>query len=208
MKKFILILLLIFISVCGRLTYAENGYKLWLKYNLVSNKHLLKEYRGIIKGTMVKGESPTIRAASEELQKGLNGMLGEKIPGVKNIDRSGIILAGSFNSSPLFEKLNLKNDLKKIGPEGFIIRSSKINGENIIAVTANSDIGVLYGVFRFLSLLQTERNISDLNIISFPRIKLRMLNHWDNLDGTRVYPGFSIWDWHTLPEYIKRNKRF
>lgn len=30
-----------------------------------------------------------------------------------------------------------------------------------------------------------------------------MLNHWDNLDGTRVYPGFSIWDWHTLPAYIK-----
>jgi len=31
-----------------------------------------------------------------------------------------------------------------------------------------------------------------------------MLNHWDNLDGTRVYPGFSVWDWHTLPTYIKQ----
>ncbi|MCB0745411.1 MAG: alpha-glucuronidase, partial [Ignavibacteriae bacterium] len=33
---------------------------------------------------------------------------------------------------------------------------------------------------------------------------LRVLNHWDNLDRTveRGYAGFSIWDWHKLPDYI------
>ena len=31
-----------------------------------------------------------------------------------------------------------------------------------------------------------------------------MLNHWDNLDRTveRGYAGFSLWDWHKLPDYI------
>ncbi len=37
-----------------------------------------------------------------------------------------------------------------------------------------------------------------------PRLQLRILNHWDNLDGTveRGYAGASIWDWHKLPDYI------
>lgn len=33
-----------------------------------------------------------------------------------------------------------------------------------------------------------------------------MLNHWDNLNRTveRGYAGFSIWNWHTLPDYIDK----
>src|SRR5690606_4301520 len=44
----------------------------------------------------------------------------------------------------------------------------------------------------------------DLHVVSAPRIRLRMLNHWDNLDRTveRGYAGFSLWDWHKLPDYL------
>ncbi len=184
--------------------FAGSGYRLWLKYDLISNAHLLKEYRESIEGMIVQGSSPTILAAKSELQMGLRGLLGQTVPAVKTIDRGGMILAGSYNSSSLFKRFNLKDDLAKVGTEGFVIRSSKIDGKTIIVIAANRDIGVLYGVFRFLSLLQTHRKISVVDIVSYPRIKLRMLNHWDNLDGTRVYPGASIWDWHTLPEYIKQ----
>ena len=40
--------------------------------------------------------------------------------------------------------------------------------------------------------------------MSAPRVKLRMLDHWDNLDGTieRGYAGHSLWDWHKLPDYL------
>ncbi len=36
-----------------------------------------------------------------------------------------------------------------------------------------------------------------------PRIRHRVLDHWDNLDRTveRGYAGFSLWDWHKLPDY-------
>jgi alpha-glucuronidase len=52
-------------------------------------------------------------------------------------------------------------------------------------------------------LLQTRQPIESLNIVSAPKLKLRLLNHWDNLDRTveRGYAGFSIWNWHTLPGY-------
>ncbi len=54
--------------------------------------------------------------------------------------------------------------------------------------------------------MQTQQSISNLNIISAPKIKLRILNHWDNLNRTveRGYAGFSIWDWHKLPDYIDK----
>ena len=84
--------------------------------------------------------------------------------------------------------------------------TKKINGNNCIVITANTDTGILYGVFHFLRLLQTHQPAYPLNIISFPRLKLRLLNHWDNLNRTveRGYAGFSIWNWHTLPGYIDK----
>jgi alpha-glucuronidase len=35
-------------------------------------------------------------------------------------------------------------------------------------------------------------------------VELRVLDHWDNLDRTveRGYAGFSLWDWHKLPDYL------
>jgi alpha-glucuronidase len=62
----------------------------------------------------------------------------------------------------------------------------------------------LYGSFHLLRLLQTNEPIASLHIVSSPRLKLRLLNHWDNLNRTveRGYAGFSIWNWHTLPGYI------
>jgi alpha-glucuronidase len=93
-----------------------------------------------------------------------------------------------------------------LGKEGYLIRYVKLTNKNILLITANSDIGVLYGVFHFLRLLQTNQSIDNLNIISVPKLKLRMLNHWDNLNRTveRGYAGFSIWDWHKLPVYIDK----
>jgi len=57
-----------------------------------------------------------------------------------------------------------------------------------------------------IRLIQTEQPISALNMISQPKLKLRLLNHWDNLNRTveRGYAGFSIWNWHTLPGYIDK----
>lgn len=39
---------------------------------------------------------------------------------------------------------------------------------------------------------------------SAPAFKLRLLNHWDNLDGTieRGYAGRSLWDWESLPDSL------
>jgi alpha-glucuronidase len=71
-------------------------------------------------------------------------------------------------------------------------------------IAANSDVGVLYGAFAFLRLIQTRQPIAALNITSVPKTKTRIIDHWDNLNGTieRGYAGQSIWNWPSLPEYL------
>ncbi|MGN6375478.1 MAG: alpha-glucuronidase, partial [Sphingomonas sp.] len=73
----------------------------------------------------------------------------------------------------------------------------------VTVIAANRDVGVLYGAFAFLRELQTGQPIDHLDIASAPKVKLRVLNHWDNLDRTveRGYAGESIWDWWRLPDY-------
>ena len=197
MKKIIIILSCFFLK--GTL-HAEDGYRLWLRYDRINNTRLLQEYRAIITSTRVEGNTPIIIAAKNELANGLEGLLGKKIPGS---DNNGRIVAGTINSSIIHSAIS-ENDLNKIGKEGFIIRSLNAPQKNKIIIAANTDIGVLYGVFHFLRLLQTNQGIQQLSIISAPKIQNRILNHWDNLNRTveRGYAGMSIWDWHKLPGYI------
>lgn len=194
--------ILVFIAAIN-ITNAEDGYKLWLGYDKIDNPVLIEKYRQLIKGYSFKGNSPAIKAAEEELNLALNKLLDCEIHAVDNL-RSNLILAGAHKNLRLNLPEEISNKLKTIGDEGYIIKTFETEGKRITLITANSDIGVLYGTFHFIRLLQTQSDIDNLNIAESPLIKLRLLNHWDNLDRTveRGYAGFSIWNWHLLPDYI------
>jgi alpha-glucuronidase len=80
-------------------------------------------------------------------------------------------------------ELQVKAD-KVIKGDGFKL------SQNIIQ--ANTESGILYGVYELLRRQQTGEAIQD-TVIN-PSYELRLLNHWDNLDGTieRGYAGLSI----------------
>ena len=204
MKKIIFAL-----TICLLLTHialiAEDGYRLWLRYDLIQNQKQLNAYRQSIKAWSVIGETPTIDVIKNELRIGLNGLLGGKTPEVDNIIDNGTLIIGKA-STPALAELKLDDKLKKIGTEGFIIVTTSLRGKKVIVITANEEVGLLYGTFNFLRLMQTNQDIGQLSIESAPKIKHRVLNHWDNLDRTveRGYAGFSIWDWHKLPDYIEQ----
>jgi alpha-glucuronidase len=69
-------------------------------------------------------------------------------------------------------------------------------------IASSREAGALYGTFHFLRLMQTLQGIDTLDVAEKPRLALRMIDHWDNLDGTieRGYAGQSLWDWSALPE--------
>ena len=186
----------------GLAVQAEDGYSLWLRYAPITNSQTRTAYRNAIKGWQVAGNSPTLTAAKEELQNGLNGLLGQTFPEMKS--GAGIIQVGTPASSPAISALIAKSGLKDKGADAFLIQSSNGSGGAKFIIAGNTDKGALYGVFHFLRLLQNGTALKNLSIVNAPKIQHRLLNHWDNLDRTveRGYAGFSIWDWHKLPDYI------
>lgn len=184
---------------------AEDGYRLWLRYDRIDNEQLLNQYRHAISGFQCNSRSATGLVTREELVSGLEGLLAKKISFQKEV-LPGCVIAGTPASSPIIQSMDLKDRLEKAGEEGFIILTANNKGKNIFVITGNSDIAVLYGVYQFLRLIQTQRPISNLSIASTPRIHNRILNHWDNLNRSveRGYAGISIWNWQTLPGYIDR----
>ena len=183
---------------------AKDSYNLWLQYNKVQDIKLLSEYTSNINGIVAFGDSETIQVALKELHLGLSGLLENQISTQQNVDGENLLILGSRSSINKAILKNLKNEFDQINDEGFIIKTIKIKGKNHILITGRTDVGVLYGVFNFLRLLQTNKSIKDIAILESPKLNIRMLNHWDNLDRTveRGYAGFSLWDWHKLPDYI------
>jgi len=181
---------------------AEDGYRLWMHYDKLSNQTILKHYLNTIQGLTLERTSPTLSMAGQELELGISSLLGKQLTLTSQL-LEGSIVAGTVNS-PLIQSLGLTQKLTTLGTEGFIIYSTTVKGKKIIAIVANSDVGVLYGSFHFLKLLQTHQSLEKLDIASYPKVKIRVLNHWDNLDRTveRGYAGFSLWNWHKLPDYI------
>ncbi len=196
------LLLTLFMSTVD--SSAQTDYKLWLQYEKVQDAKLVSEYQSTINGIVALDNSETIQAATKELQLGLSGLLGNKINVQQNVEAENVLILGSKSSLKEDILKNLKNDFDLINDEGYIIKTIKSKDKNRILVTGKTDIGVLYGVFNFLKLLQTNKSIENLNILDAPKINVRMLNHWDNLNGTveRGYAGASLWNWQKLPDFI------
>lgn len=204
-KKPLLVLLLLLLRVIApQQLWAEDGYRLWQRYNLVQDAAKLAAYRQLIGELIITGDSPTIAAARKELQTGLSGLLGQTVMISKEPGQAQVLVAGTPASSALIKNAGIADRLKPLGDEGYLLLTTQQNGRSYTYIAANTDIGVLYGSFHFLRLLQTNQDISKLSLSSAPKIQHRVLNHWDNLDRTveRGYAGFSLWDWHRLPDYI------
>ncbi len=93
------------------------------------------------------------------------------------------------NVSALIE-LRTSSGLK---PDGYSLKTS---GGKIV-ITGADDRGVLYGAFGLLRKIALGESVAKLDEKSEPRVPVRWVNHWDNLDGSieRGYGGRSIfWD--------------
>ncbi len=194
--------LLLWIFMLPVILHAEDGSALWLRYHRLPEK-MAEQYNRDITGLMIKGESAVITAAAEELRMALAGLTGKDPVVVKKSGRgsrqagtmgAGTLLIGTVNQ-PEIRALVPAKEVEPCGEEGFLIRSITTKSGPVTVVTANHDAGVLYGVFTLIRKMQTGESISDLNLLEKPAYQLRMLNHWDNLNGTveRGYAGRSIW---------------
>ncbi|MFC1552195.1 alpha-glucuronidase family glycosyl hydrolase, partial [Candidatus Latescibacterota bacterium] len=183
---------------------ADDGYDLWLKFDRIKNTALLEAYGRAVTNIVVQGTSGTADIVRDELNNGLSGLMGANIPRENTVTAHGAVIAGTPDNSAIVKDMGLSRELEQLGVDGFLIKSVRYNGYNVIVIAANSDIGMLYGVFELLRRMQTGKSLENLSISQAPKIQIRMLNHWDNLNGTveRGYAGKSLWKWDELPDTI------
>lgn len=183
---------------------AEDGYKLWLRYVSITDQDRYEAVKGVMDQLIVSGSSSTFEVIREELLRASSGMLGlEPVMGEEAFEQASLII-GTPSSCKMLDREEIRQQLASLGPEGYYIGYLSSGDDSPLIIAANTDAGALYGTFHLLRLLQASGELSGLPITEAPRIKHRLLNHWDNLDRTveRGYAGFSIWNWHKLPRYI------
>lgn len=195
--------MLIALFLAGSVLYPmSDGHGLWLEYRKVSDPALLQDYRDRIHIVHLQGTSPTLEVIGKELGLGLEALLDRK-PRFKVFDgKESSLVVSLYDKLP--PKLQGQVDAQGLGKEGYLIKEVELNGTSHLILSAREEIGLLYGSYHFLRLLQTHKSLKGLDLVEIPKTDIRMLNHWDNLDRTieRGYSGFSIWNWHTLPDYI------
>lgn len=176
------LLLALALALSAAFARADDGYRLWLRYDPIADSALRQSYtaatRRIVLATPTGTASPTLAAAREELTTALSGLLG-----------STHVISVAVERSPA---------PAAVGDEGY---SLALRDDDTVVISANRDIGVLYGAFALLRHFQTHRPLSALPLTSAPKISRRLLNHWDNLNRSveRGYAGQSLWEWDKLP---------
>jgi len=179
---------------------ADDGYRLWLRYDPVPDS-VRDRYSKELLSIAVTCSSETCNAIRSELNTGLSSLLG-RTPTIVT-DKASLVV-GTPSSSSVIARLSMQGELSRLGTEGYVVRSIKTGSQLTIVIASNTDVGALYGTFHFLRLMQTLQSIENINISEKPHLRLRVLDHWDNLDGSieRGYAGRSLWDWSSLPSNI------
>ena len=161
---------------------AEDGYRLWLRYDRIADETLRASYAAALQQITFNkqadaADSPTLAAARAELTAGLGGLVGGPAPRFS-------FLAG--------------ND-RLLKPDTYYFTRNPTG----LMITAYNDLGLLYGTFALLRHMQLGLPLDQITgAASTPKIQRRLLDHWDNLDRfvERGYAGQSLWEWFYLPE--------
>ena len=178
---------------------SQNGYDLWLNYRSIEDEKRVEELGLLLDNIYISPDLNNKKIIQDELTHAVSGWLNSSWQPCQMDDANLIV-------SPVSELIDLLSSkqidkINSLNQEGYAIIK---NDNQPLIITANNSKGLLYGSFRLIEEIQVGNNLANLSIWDEPAIQLRMLNHWDNLDRSseRGYAGFSIWDWHRLPEYI------
>lgn len=173
MKKYLILLITVLTSL--HVSAQSDGLQLWLG----------KQYANSCQVISQLPDDATAKIAKQELENNWRG---------KNVELK------------IDKSLNLG--------EGYNIYARPAQqGDNIqyeATITASNPIGLLYGAYELIRLQNTDAyNTGSGNQQNFskaidktekPQVGLRILNHWDNLDGSieRGYAGKSIFKWEEI----------
>lgn len=163
---------------------ASKSYKAWLQYERIEQVAIRNTYIKWLSNVVLPSELSEYSPAIRELKDACRTMLG--------IDP----LVSERPSNPSFTKIEYATgaEREQLGDEGYRIHSVPTDAGDCLTLTAGGTSGLLYGVFHLLRLMSSLASLSGIDIREKPASQLRMLNQWDNADGSieRGYAGQSI----------------
>lgn len=165
----------------------------WLRLDGIKDSSFQKNYRRCLESVYCKADTRLAKTALNELLSGLTRLTGSS-PKVVDDPESSCIILSILAFDKEIDSALATNEIAKLQPEGFLIKAVKDNKGSKIYITAKTDKGLLNGVFRFLLYLDQQKEIGKLHLLENPKNPIRMINQWDNLDGSieRGYAGRSI----------------
>jgi alpha-glucuronidase len=170
---------------------AETGQEAWLRYARLDLAASAK-YSAVPRLILRVGDSAVLESAEQELARGLRGMLGGEFHTTTSVTNGPYILMGTLDSVRTVTKDSISPP--SLSEDGYWLARTKMNGTSSFIITASNDRGVLYGVFAFLGKIARAESLQPLNEVQVPANTIRMIDQWDNLDGTieRGYAGASL----------------
>lgn len=156
------ILLALFICAAALSSHAEDGSRLWLRYDTVTVRPQIE----------AQVDSPTMRLAVDEL-------------------------SAFWRGGKVSLQLMADGKYLALGRDAYTITSE----DGVIRLRSLSETGLLYAAYHLLRLQACGNDCTAPDICEKPLNDIRILNHWDNPDGTieRGYAGRSLWKWDELP---------
>jgi alpha-glucuronidase len=186
----------------------EDGYALWLRYRPLPAPAAaaLRDWVGPV--WVPPGSGPSTELAVDELARGLQGLCGMRLRACAEPAEASLLLVHGGKWPALLaqapEGVALRERLAGLDTEGHVLQALQLDGRRLTVLAAHDEVGLLRAAFAWLRLLQTGGTPEAVAVADAPGVRLRMLNHWDNLDRTveRGYAGQSIWDWWKLPALL------
>ncbi|KAI1346477.1 glycoside hydrolase superfamily [Xylaria sp. FL0043] len=172
--------------LCFGLAVAEDGLNAWLRYARLP-ENIIRE-AGIPTSivSLNSAETSPVYVAGQELQKGINGILGKDLNVAHKSKGSSSIVVGTVEA---FAATGGKTDAPELEDDGFWLSTKG----NTVQILGQNERGALYGAFEYLSML-AQGNFTEVAYATNPSASIRWVNQWDNMDGTieRGYAGLSI----------------
>ena len=181
-------------------------YQCWLQYTPIQNSSRRQDYQNWCNNLVIPVTTLVVNSAREEVVYALKKMVSiEPVVSEAPLQKK-FVLFGIYGDSPLVDAAYGPEEAT-LDQEGYLIKTLRREGMEYLVITALTDRGLLYGSYHFLRLLQTEQDLCALQIREAPTNPLRLINHWDNMDGTieRGYAGRSIlYQNYELTPYLTR----
>jgi alpha-glucuronidase len=177
---------------------VQSGYDAWLRYLPVPGAKMPDWCASIV----VSERDEILESAVYELERGISSLFQQRPSLIRHriglirqaaaTTDGGHIFIGTFAGNPQVRQVFTKAEQEQTAEEGCRIRTNA-DGRTV-TVAGQTAKGALYGAFHLLRLLQTGADVQKLDVLENPVNPLRMINQWDNMDGSieRGYAGTSI----------------